>query len=390
MAVAGNGYPYGEPFIDEGRVFSIENESKIAFNNGDSFEENISKFMKEGHIPSLSTCIVKNGSVVWKKGYGYSNIYKRIRATEDTIYLGASLSKIITATAVMQLWEKGLFDLDDDVNNYLPFPLRNPNFPDVNITFRMLLAHHSSLARGKFTTLIFFTLLDVSKEDLKDYLTPSGKFFNPDLWTTYKPGEKLFYSNLGYLILEYLVELLSQMSFDQYCEEFIFEPLEMENTSFQVKDFTKNRLARPYIWASVLYLPLPHYQTRYYGMGGIRTSVIDLSHFLIASTGAGVFKGVRILSNQTLELMQTPHFTINNSSTWYVYGLGWRIYHFNDSYIIGHPGGMPGTQTFMQYAPDTNIGIIGFTNQYPFNSDIDITPLLNIMFLLYQKGEEFP
>jgi CubicO group peptidase (beta-lactamase class C family) len=99
------------------------------------FDRFITILLKIGHYPSLSSCIIKNTKVIWMKEYGLYDIENQKQATKQTIYLVASITKTITSTALMQLYEQGLFDLDDDVNNYLPFDLRNPNFPDDNITF---------------------------------------------------------------------------------------------------------------------------------------------------------------------------------------------------------------------------------------------------------------
>ena len=96
------------------------------------------------HIPSLSACIIKNDTIVWSKAFGWSDIYNLKKAKSDTIYRVASITKTFTATALMQLYEQGLFDLDDNVSEYLPFDLKNPKYPECNITFRMLLAHQSS------------------------------------------------------------------------------------------------------------------------------------------------------------------------------------------------------------------------------------------------------
>ena len=361
--------------------------SDFTIKNNDDFDENISYYMDQGHMPSLSACIVKNNSVVWQNGYGFSNIYKGIKATENTVYLGASLSKTITATAILQLWEQDLFELDDDVNEYLPFSLRNPNYPEINITIRMLLAHHYSLSKGEYSTFFYFSLLGLSKEDYKEYLDPSGKFYNPDLWLNNRPGEKLEYSNLGYIIIEYLIELLSHQSFDEYCYKNIFQPLEMKNTSFHVGDYEKNNLARPYIWISNNYIPLPHYENKFYSIGGIRTSVLDLSNFLIANMNDGSYNGKRILREETLQHIRTVQFPDSNQSTWYVYGLGWRISSRNNVTSIGHSGTMPGTNTYMNYRPSEKTGIIFFTNQYPILNEIDIMQWLNILFLLYEKAE---
>ena len=140
----------GTIFIPVTRIILSENktvmlEKQVDSNDDPTFDLKIKLLMKVGHMPSLSACIIKNNGIVWSKGYGFYDIMHRKKACDDTIYMIGSISKSVTATALMQLYEQGLFDLDDDVSDYLPFTLRNPKYPDVPITFRMLLAHQSSL-----------------------------------------------------------------------------------------------------------------------------------------------------------------------------------------------------------------------------------------------------
>jgi len=99
----------------------------------------------EGDLPSVAACIIKNDQTVWKFAYGYANREEGKPASDETSYLLASISKTITGTAVMQLHENGLIDLDIDVSQYLPFSVRHPQYPDVIITTRMILAHRSGL-----------------------------------------------------------------------------------------------------------------------------------------------------------------------------------------------------------------------------------------------------
>ena len=351
------------------------------------FDEEIKFYMNEGHLPSVSACIVKNDSVLWSKGYGLANIYMGIEATENTIYLAASLSKTITATAIMQLWEQGLFDLDDDVNLYLPFSLRNPNYPDIPITFRMLLAHQSSLSSGETSLFIYFSILSLPINLLKQYLTPGGILYNPIYWLDTPPGEHFKYSSIGYEILGYLVYLLSGQTLDEYCEEHIFEPLGMKNTSYYKSDYNVKDLARPYLWIlNSTYLPLLNYEDKNFAAGGVRTSVMDLSHFLIANINGGVYNNNRILKEETVELMRTRQYNDNNNR--FNYGLGWRISGHDNDISVGHSGAMPGTLTYMYYQPEEKTGIIFFTNQYPVFRQTDIWSFLNIIWLLYEKADQ--
>ena len=352
-------------------------------NSDDSFKENITYYMNEAHTPGLSACIVINDSVVWENGYGYANINKNINATPNTIYLGASISKTITATAIMQLWEKGLFNLDDDVSNFLPFELKNPKYPDINITFRMLLSHHSSLDYGDWKSepviYLLFSIFGSQKEKYKEILTPSGRFYNQRIWLDAEPGTKLQYSNIGFFILEYLVEILSNQSFDTYCITNIFEPLEMNNTSYHLSNYNKEQLAQPYIWFINNYIPIPNYEFINYGVGGVRTSVHDLSHFLIANMNDGVYKDTRTI--------QFPNDEPND--LWYQYGLGWRIIERNGTYYLWHPGTGPGVATYIYYNPTYQVGLIFFINEYPILLQYDINSWMDILFLLYDKAYSY-
>lgn len=104
--------------------------------------------MKDNHFPGVGISYIKDGKIVIAKGYGHANIKQDIPFTQHTIMEIASISKTITATAAMQLWEQGLFGLKDPVNDFLPFSVVNPFFPDDTITMRMLLNHTSSMGFG--------------------------------------------------------------------------------------------------------------------------------------------------------------------------------------------------------------------------------------------------
>ena len=116
----------------------------IPFLSFSQIDQDIYNFMEKENIPSISASIVKNGEIVWMKSYGYADINNQIEADNNTVYMLASCSKTITATALMQLYEQDLFQLDEPINNYLPFSVFNPNY-ETEITFRMLLTHTSSI-----------------------------------------------------------------------------------------------------------------------------------------------------------------------------------------------------------------------------------------------------
>ena len=322
-------------FISEqsGEKTNFDNQ-KNSFDNS-MFDLKIRLLMRITHIPSLTACIIKNDTIVWSKAYGYSNIYNREKATTDTIYRTASITKTFTGTAIMQLYEKGLFDLDDNVSEYLPFDLKNPKYPECNITFRMLLAHQSSFCCLNVESL-FAPIEPVLGDDsifnnlqwylftlihLKDYLSgfypediypwieevmiPGGSLYYLEHWGDYPPGEGCYYTNIGYILLGYLIEQISGQSFEDYCYENILLPLSMHNSSFVINELNKDRLAVPYIWLHSIFIPFPHFELNCFNpAAGLFSDIHDISKYLIANMNGGVYKGVRILNESTIEEMQ--------------------------------------------------------------------------------------
>lgn len=287
--------------------------------------------MDRGHFPSVSACIIKNDELVWSQGFGFRDRENNLPATDKTVYQIASVTKTVTGTALMQLHDQSLFDLDDDVNDFLPFELRNPNFPESAITFRMLLSHSSSLRSPES-----YWHVDFSKEGppfpgypypwLEDYLTPNGSTYDPAIWAEDKaPGEFSSYANINFDLVAYLVELLSGEPFYEYCENHIFIPLEMTDTSFRLTDYDSEEIAIPYFWNPFTknHERQENFVFLHYPAGGLFTTVKDLSHFMIAHMNGGVYKDKRILEEETVNEMhkiQTP----GNKYSFY-YGLAWLI-----------------------------------------------------------------
>jgi len=326
------------------------------------FNLKIRLLMRIGHFPSISVCIIKNNSVVWYEGYGRAKLLTK--PTIDTVYPIGSISKTFVGTAMMQLYEKGLFDLDDNINDYLDFEVKNPKYPDVNITFRMLLAHQSSLAAGgtrdNLGLLIDFLRF---KEDypyplVKRMLHPEGDLYSSTVWGNFSPGSNFWYSNLNFMLLEHLTEVLSKQSFTSYCKENIFDPLNMSNTSFFFNDFDKSQLADSYVNARNFYFRIPFIDCPY-GVGGIKCSIEDLSHYAIAHMHGGVYGGVRILNESTVELMHSIQYENG------FYGFGWM----NGTDFHGHWGHAPGGTSCMMINASNDYAILCSINRYIFFSD---------------------
>lgn len=345
-------------------LFEEQSQSRSEF----FFDLYIRTLMKIGHKPSIAAAIIHRDEVVWSKAYGYYDIEQQKKATTDTLYLQASVSKTVTATALMQLYDDGLFDLDDDVNDYLPFELRNPNHPDIPITIKMILSHRSSLA---YDNLYWICLSYVPGDPdvegyphpwLEEYLVHGGSAYSSTTWSTAKPGEEYLYANIGFSIIAYLVEILSGQNFNEYCKEHIFEPLEMYTTGFRLSDHDIDDIAVPYEYKNNHFFRHPHYGIHVLHPSiTLRTSVSEFSHFIIAHMNGGVWNGIRILEESTVELMHTAHFSPRDK---YNYGLGWTITNkILGKDDIGHSGGYVGVHDLVTIIPADEIAVILYSNE---------------------------
>ena len=347
----------------------------------DSFDSFIENRMEQYHTPGTAVCIVKGDSIYWSNAYGWANLENEVPFTINTFMNVASLSKTFTATAIMQLWEKGLIKLNEDINNYLPIIVRNPNSPELPITIQQLLTHTSSIIDGS-AYVKSYTCGD-SKTSLKYWVTNNliseGEYYNrSENFLPNEPGTTHYYSNICYGLLGYIVEEVSGSSFQTYCMDNIFNPLGMKNTAWFIGDIDIKKHANPYVYISSdnkediannfsqLFPGETEFQLNKqyaaciysfpnYPDGGLRTSVNDLSHFLLAIMNGGVYKNAGILKESTIDKMFSLQIKGDNSQ-----GLCWHKSEFESMW--GHGGADPGVRTQMFFSTETKIGIIVFQN----------------------------
>lgn len=361
--------------------------------------------MAQDQMVGLSAVFVKDGRIIWSKGYGWSDLQRERPADADTIYRIASLSKTVVATALMQLWERGRFELDDDISDYLGFTVRNPNYPDDKITFRMLLTHTSGILDTGSKAGYAAAINSANTPLLQDILAPGGSFYDSSAWASYKPGAGFTYSNFGSGLIACLVEKISGERFNDYCINHIFKPLGME-ASYELAGIAHlDRVAVLYKPGSEgKFIPKCDYiadgevlkseentlplGNAYKGTaGGIRTSAADLAKFMIAHMNGGVHEEVRILNQDTVDLMQQMQWFGNGFEGFYRQkGLNFQI---TDSLagrrLTGHAGQSYGLVSDMYFDRDENSGVIFITNGGRYNyiesgfTDIEDT-IINKLF----------
>lgn len=349
--------------------------------------------MERDHIPGVAAAIVNRDGIVWESGYGWADLEKRLPMTTDTLQNVASISKTFTTTAVMQLREQGLVDPDDDVQNYVPFPVRNPNHPDTRITIRQLMTHVSSLLDGTaYSRLYRCGDPGISLgEWIEEYFTPGGRFYDRDEnFGSWAAGERREYTNVTFGLLGHIVERVSGLPFPEYCQRRIFARLGMPDTAWYLDEIDTSRHAVPYTWfdagvargpdwgglplgviqdagaGSEAFLPGGYrancfYNHPNYPDGFLRTSVRQLARYARAYLNGGIIGDNRILKAATVSEMLTPQpipeDTLQQGLTWYAFNNAGEP-------AWGHSGGDPGVNTDMRMLPGRGIAAIAFTNTH--------------------------
>ena len=313
--------------------------------------------MSSYQIPSLSACVIKNDAIAWAKYYGNSAVVNS-QPDSNSIYPVASISKTILVTAVMQLSEQGLIDLDADINEYLPISIRNPNYPNNKITARMLLTHTSGLAWPVDDYVVpgFYEYYPLDSappldEWIPQYILPNGNHYVNAVWKNTVPGERELYSNIGTAVLGYLVEVITGTDFNTYSKLNIFTPLEMNNTSYAYADLNMNNVINIYLEN---YEQIEHYRQLHFPAQSLKTTVEDYSHLLIAYMNGGIYKGNRILQESTIEQILQLHNPASGSC------LIWKK-TVGDWYE--HQGGEPGVAAQVEFHPDKKVALIIFSNK---------------------------
>lgn len=381
-----------------GAFFSLDvsaSSSPIRTSNITIDSDDLDNFIQEqmgvAHIPGLSACIIKDNQVVWSKGYGWAIIEEEVPVSPDTMFILASISKTVTATALMQLYEDGLFDLDDDINDYLSFEVRNPHHRREPITFRMLLTHVSSIRDNWKVYNSLYVFGDDSEIALYDflngYLTPGGEYYSRiHNFYQFEPGASWHYSNVGFALVGYLVESITGVPFDLYCEYNVFTPLGMEETSWRLKELNVSHIAMPYSYSprNGTYTPIGHYGFPTYPDGSLRTSVSQLARFLICFINYGELEGTRIMSESTVKQMRTIQYPL--IAPWQ--GLAWFYRLGNGQILLGHDGGDYGAATLMFFRPKDGVGVILLANGSP-TGPRSTSAFMNIFYRLFQEADKF-
>ncbi len=311
--------------------------------------------MSKEHIPGAVISVVKDGELFFAKGYGYANVEKQVPVVADrTLFRVASLSKLFTATAAMQLYERGLLDLNADVNQYLPnFQLKNP-YPEP-VTAAQMMLHTDGTTKRRIGLA---ARTEAEMKPLGDYL---ANHLPPVVWP---PGELYSYSSHSIALLGYLVERIAGIPFAEYVDENILQPLEMRRTTFLQPPPPElaDDLAVGYQYRSGEFKPVPFLYLNIAPAASMSATATDMAHFMIAQLQGGRYGDTGILQPETVRLMHEQHFTHHPKLPGTGYSFRERLE--NNIRMIGHLGSLRGYSSSLTLMPDRNIGIFISSNSF--------------------------
>jgi len=310
----------------------------------DKVDQYVSGQMKKYNAPGLSLAVVKNGRVIKAKGYGLANVELNVRATADTVYQWASVTKQFTATAVLLLADDGKLKLDDRINVYLT------NTPPAwsNVTVRHLLNHTSGIK--SYTGLPDF-FKDVRRDFRQDELIGLVR----DLPLEFEPGARWSYNNTGYFLLGMIIERVSGRTYGDFLQERIFRPLEMTTARVNEQFLIITNRATGYAWVSnQLFTSEFVSPTQPYSAGALAGTVFDLTKWDAA------LYGDRLLSAANRESMWT--LTRLNDGKTRDYGLGWELGNLRGHRFVAHGGGIHGFSTYILRLVEDKLTVIVLMN----------------------------
>jgi N-acyl-D-amino-acid deacylase len=314
-----------------------------------------------GEIPGLAIAVLQGSDVVWSATYGLADLATRAPVTARTRFRLGSVSKLFTATAILQLRDSGKLSLDDPVRKHLPWFNVQSTFSEP-ITVRHLLTHTAGLPReGAFpywTTHVF-----PSREQLRSALASQS--------TVYPPGERYKYSNLGVALLGEIVVAASGETFTDYLRRHVFEPLGMSSSTAAPTAPEIASLARAYERKRS---DAPRKLMTYYDTGALApaaavvSTLEDLSRFaafhltgrVLGAQPGGQPGGQPPLATATRKEMQRPHFIYPSWTGGR--GLGFGISRRNDTTFVTHGGWIGGHRSDLLLSPADNLAIVALTN----------------------------
>ena len=313
--------------------------------------------LRNRNIAGAVVSVVKDGQVLFQKGYGYADFEAKQPVLPDqTLFRPGSISKLFTATAVMQLVEQGKLDLDRDVSGYLDFAIPK-TYPEP-VTLRQLLTHTAGF---EDTLKNLFVAHESDLKLLRAYLV------NQMPARIFPPGKVPSYSNYGFTLAGYIVERVSGEKFERYIDNHILKPLRMTNSTFDqpLPPELAAQMSKGYLNAAKKPRDFEFVQAA--PAGSLSTTAADMTRFMLAFLQDGSVDGVAILKPETVRQMETRQFELHPMISGL--GLTFMEYCMNPVRVIAHGGDTVYFHSDMVLVPDAHVGYFVSYNSLGKNVD---------------------
>lgn len=334
-----------------GEMNSESDDAQIDFKQ--QLDQRIPVWMERFEVPGVSIALIKNGEMSWSAAYGLADLEKQTRMTSETVCRVESISKSVTARGVMKLVELGEIGLDDPVIHHLSsweFP--DSDFDIERVTIRHLLSHSSGLSLG---TLGLEYAPGEEKPSLRESLSREVRFVR-------QPGARFNYSNVGYHLLELLIEDVTGQNFSEFMQKEILNPLKMEDSSYEWSEDFITPVPNGH---NLNGEPIPVYVYSEKGAGGLFANAEDIARFVAFGMVNEFYSGENILTAQSIRELYTP---VTDVAGIYAlvsehYGLGHFIETLPNGKMAVFSGGQGnGWMTHFHLVPETGDGIVILTN----------------------------
>ncbi|MCB0571869.1 MAG: serine hydrolase [Phaeodactylibacter sp.] len=326
----------------------------------DSLDSYVKLALERWQIPGVAVGIVKDGQLVVAKGYGLRELGQADKVDENTLFMIASNTKAFTATALAMLEQDSLCSLDDRVKRWLPeFRMKDPWVTD-NAILTDLLCHRMGLETFQGDFMYFDSGL-TSAQVVEKFgkITPLYDF-----------RTRWGYCNAAFLLAGECIQRISGDSWAATLRKRIFEPLEMNRTLALATEINgaTNRASAHTIYDGKL-MAIPYGELDAIApAGSISSSIEDMSHWLIAQLGGGMYKGKEVIPAAAISRTRQPQSIMGrrghpfNTSHYGLYAMGWQLQDYEGKEIISHTGGIDGFVTSVTLLPEEKLGVVVLTN----------------------------
>jgi len=310
-------------------------------------------------VPGLGVAIVKNGEVIYERGFGYRDVEKKRPVTPDTLFAIGSASKAFTTFVMGTLVDEGKLDWDKPVTTFLPGFRLYDRVATEQLTPRDMVSHRSGLPRHD---LSWYNATELSRKELVERL--------PYMEPTYPLRSRWQYNNFMFLTAGYLVEQVTGKSWEDNVRERIFQPLGMTNSNFSVHDSEKAEdFALPYREEDDKIELIPFREITNMGpAGSINSSIHDMSKWVQVHLAAGKIGGRQIIGPATLIDIHSPQMVLTETPerpelSQASYGLAWFIDAYRGHQRVHHGGNIDGFSALVTLLPNDDLGMVILTNK---------------------------